>query len=96
MTPGSTGFCLLSSTEANVVNVNFAFGATGTAEGRGVNNKLGTDPGFGVGVLVLVDVGEGVGVGVKVGVGDGLDVLVGARTTMMVGVSGVATTIGAG
>lgn len=78
--------------------MNFAFVATGTAEGRGVNNKLGIDPGLSVGViiLVLVDVGEGVGVRVKVGTGDGLGVLVGARTTMRVGVFGVATTIGAG
>lgn len=81
-----------------MVKVNFAFGATGTAEGSGVNNKLGTAPGLSVGVivLVLVAVGEGVGVRVKVGAGDGLDVLVGARTTMRVGVYGVATTMGAG
>ncbi len=89
---------MLSSTEANVVNVNFAADATGTAEGSGVNNKFGTEPGLMVGVAVLESVGVGdvVGVSVEVGVGRGALVCVGEMIGARVSVGTFAMVAGCG
>ncbi len=96
--PPSTGFCLLSSTEANVVNVNFAPDATGTADGSGVNNKLGTEPGLivGVAVLEIMRVGDAVGVLVEVGAGLGVLVFVDGMIGAAVGVATFAMAVGCG
>ena len=96
--PPSTGLCLLSSTEASVVSVNFAAGAAGTADGSGVNNRLGTEPGLMVGVAVLerVGVGDAVGVLVEVGAGLGGLVFAGGMIGAAVGVRTFAMTTGCG
>jgi hypothetical protein len=96
--PASIGLCLLSSTEASVVNVNFAAGATGTAEGSGVNNKLGTEPGLivGVAVLEMMRVGDAVSVLVEVGAGLGVLVFVDGMIGAAVGVATFAMAVGCG
>lgn len=81
-----------------MVKVNFAARATGTADGKGVNNRFGTEPGLMVmaAVAEIVGVGDGVGVWVAVGVELGLLVFVGEMTAIAVGVNGLLTTAGGG